>query len=90
MKNENLIYIGAAALIYYLYKKNKKTVPANLIVIETPQLQSLTDIALKNLITDLQRNPSKYQNPEVYLNYATVEFNKRSGISTDIFQTFSA
>jgi hypothetical protein len=87
MKNENLIYIGAAALIYYLYKKNKKTVPANLLVVETPTLQALTDIDLKNLITDLQRNPSKYQNAAVYLKYATVEFNKRTGISTDIFQT---
>lgn len=81
MKNETYIYIGAAALIYYLYKKSKKTaLPVNLMVIETPILQSLTDAALKALILDLQRNPSKYKNPEIYLNYATVEFNKRTGI----------
>jgi len=90
MKNKTLLYIGGAALLYYLYKKNKKTAPKTLLVVETPTIQALTNTDLKNLITDLQKNSQNYQNAAIYLKYATEEYNKRLGISTDIFQTFSA
>ena len=86
MKNKAILYIGAAALLYYLYKKNKKTAtPTSLLVIESPTIQALTDASLKALILDLQRNPSKYQNADVYLKYANLEFNKR----TNIIQTYN-
>jgi len=96
MKNKTLLYIGGAALLYYLFKKNKKTAPKTLLVVETPTIQALTNSALIILINDLKKNPAYYQNAPVYLNYALAEQKNRidKGIlmpasGSPIFQTFS-
>ena len=88
MNNKTLLYIGGAALLYYLFKKNKKTAPKTLLVIETPTIQALKDTALIALISDLKKNPANYQNATVYLSYALAEQKRRitagSGPSTTL------
>jgi hypothetical protein len=81
MKNKTLIYLGGAALAYYLYKKSNKSVitPSNIskITLSNVEILAMTDINLASLIADLSMFPNKYFDPASYAIMATTEQKRR-------------
>lgn len=72
MNNKTLLYLGLAALAYYLINKKKKNEEA------ADNLQKMTDEKLASFILDLQKNPEKYVNAKNNLDLALKEQTRRS------------
>jgi len=89
MKKE-YIYIGAAALLLYLWNKKKQSTSAAQSVAPTttkytytvPQIQSWDTQTLTEVKAELVANPTIYADPQSYLSTINAELFKRQTVAT--------
>ena len=93
MKKE-YIYLGAAALILYIWNKNKNSASAvnnntapnlpqtNKFTYTIPQIQSWDNQTLSDVKAEIVANPSIYADPQTYLSAINAELFKRGASAT--------